>query len=390
MPCLRFIIACSVALASAATAGDAPSPVAAAVISAADAGSGPVALAAAAPPAAKPEEALTPEEEIDSCLACHGRSGLDVTLASGEVVSLKVDEKHFNKSTHKKLGCTDCHAELKGVEGEHAKRPLKSRRDFAIAYSEGCKKCHFQNYTDTLDSVHHAQLAKGKLGAAVCADCHGAHDITSPAEPRSKISKTCSACHQKISEAYVKSVHGQALAQDNDDVPACTDCHRSHDIADPRTGAWRVKTPELCGNCHTNEKLMKKYNLSTKVLQTYLSDFHGVTAKFQEGQPGEKGEKGQNPVVALCTDCHGVHDITKVRDPDSKVLQANLLNTCRKCHVDAKADFPASWLSHYEPSLTKSPVVYLVKVFYTFFIPFMIGGLALQIILHLWRLVVNR
>jgi hypothetical protein len=95
-------------------------------------------------------------------------------------------------------------------------------------------------------------------------------------------------------------------------------------------------------------------------------------------------------VVAVCTDCHGVHDITRVKSPDSKVLQENLLTTCRKCHPDAKADFPASWMSHYEPSLEKTPLVYLVKVFYQFVIPFMIGGLALQILLHLWRLVVNR
>ena len=377
---LRWIAACLLVAAPVAGANEAPPP--AVPVPAADAGPG-----VAAPVAAKPEDALTPEEEVDSCLGCHGRRGLDLTLASGELLSLKVDEAHFKKSSHKKLACTDCHAELKGALGEHPKRPLKSRRDFAIGYSEGCKKCHFQNYTDTLDSVHHAQLAKGKLGAAVCSDCHGAHDVTSPAEPRSRISKTCSACHQKISEAYVKSVHGQALASgESEDVPACTDCHRSHAIADPRTGAWRVKTPELCGNCHTNEKLMAKYKLSTKVLQTYLADFHGVTAKFQEGEKGQD----QNPVVALCTDCHGVHDITKVDAPDSKVLQQNLLTTCRKCHPGVTADFPASWLSHYEPSLAKAPLVYLVKVFYTFFIPFMIGGLALQIILHLWRLVVNR
>lgn len=336
-------------------------------------------------PAPKVEEALTPADEIDGCMGCHGMSSLELKLENGETFSLKVDEKKLAASSHgKKLGCTDCHVDLKGVEGEHPKRPLKSRREFAIAYSEGCKKCHFSNYTDTLDSVHHAMIAKGKLNAAVCSDCHGAHDVTSPAEPRSKISHTCAACHPKISEAYVKSVHGKAIESGSEDVPACTDCHRSHDIADPRTGAWRVKTPELCGTCHTNAKLMAKYNLSTNVVQSYLSDFHGTTTRFQASQ------KGANPVVALCTDCHGVHDITKVKDQGSKVIQANLLATCKKCHADATADFPASWLSHYEPSVTKAPLVFFVKLFYMVFIPFMIGGLALQVILHLWRLVVNR
>ena len=72
------------------------------------------------------------------------------------------------------------------------------------------------------------------------------------------------------------------------------------------------------------------------------------------------------------------------------MLQANLVETCRKCHPDATADFPAAWLSHYEPTLTQAPLVYAVGLFYRFFIPFIIGGLVLQIALHLWRVVVNR
>jgi len=31
-----------------------------------------------------------------------------------------------------------------------------------------------------------------------------------------------------------------------------------------------------------------------------------------------------------------------------------------------------------------------VKIFYAIFIPFVVAGLALQILLHLWRAVVNR
>lgn len=347
-----------------------------------------LALAPAALPQAPPaavEEAITPAEEVDNCMGCHHLPDMELKLESGETLSLQLDGKAYGKSSHKRLGCTDCHQNLKGVEGEHAKKPLRSRRDFAIAYSEGCKKCHFSNYTDTLDGVHHARIVAGKLDGAVCSDCHGAHDVTPAAEPRSRISRTCGRCHKQISETYAKSVHGQALAEnENEDVPTCTDCHRSHDIANPHSGSWRVKTPELCGGCHANEKLMAKYKLSPAVLQTYLADFHGTTVRMQQG------ERGANPVVALCIDCHGVHDISKVTGPGSRVLKANLLVTCQKCHPNAKADFPASWLSHYEPSFRKAPLVYGIKLAYQFFIPFMIGGLGLQLLLHLWRLAVNR
>ena len=74
----------------------------------------------------------------------------------------------------------------------------------------------------------------------------------------------------------------------------------------------------------------------------------------------------------------------------TSALKANLQKTCSKCHDDANANFPGAWLSHYEPSMKKAPIVYGVKVAYAVLIPFMIGGLGLQILLHLWRLMVNR
>jgi hypothetical protein len=72
------------------------------------------------------------------------------------------------------------------------------------------------------------------------------------------------------------------------------------------------------------------------------------------------------------------------------VIQANLANTCRKCHANASNNFPQAWLSHYEPSWSHTPAVYAVKVAYGVFIPFIIGGLVLQMLLHLWRMAVNR
>ena len=95
-------------------------------------------------------------------------------------------------------------------------------------------------------------------------------------------------------------------------------------------------------------------------------------------------------LTALCTDCHGVHDIARVDDPKSPVLRANLARTCRKCHEGATEDFPAAWLSHYEPSWDRAPLVHATKLFYKALVPFIIGGLVLQVQLHFWRVVVNR
>ncbi len=94
-------------------------------------------------------------------------------------------------------------------------------------------------------------------------------------------------------------------------------------------------------------------------------------------------------LTATCTDCHGVHDITWVKGPGSSVIKANLLKTCQRCHKGAGPNFSSAWLGHYEPSLRHAPLVYLTKLFYMIFIPFVIGGLVIQILLHLWRVVVN-
>jgi len=85
-----------------------------------------------------------------------------------------------------------------------------------------------------------------------------------------------------------------------------------------------------------------------------------------------------------------VHDIQKTRGPQSPVIKANLLRTCQQCHPGASDNFPGAWLSHYDPSLHKAPLVYGVKLAYAVVIPFMIGGLGLQILLSLWRLMANR
>ncbi len=322
--------------------------------------------------------------DADTCLACHSDPGLSATTLDGAAVSLQVDPTVLTRSVHARLACADCHTGKSEVP--HEPRSFASRRDLTLAYDEQCRRCHFANYTKTLDSVHQASVARGDRTAPVCVDCHGAHDIQKPSEPRTRISQTCARCHEGVALAYAKSVHGRDLAAASPDVPVCTDCHRAHDIGGPHQEQWELQTPELCGRCHANETLMKKYGLSTAVLRTYLADFHGKTGSLRQSS----GTSPTGRVVARCTDCHGVHDIQKASDPTSPVMKANLLKTCRKCHEDANANFPGAWLSHYEPSLKRAPIVYGVKIAYMVLIPFMIGGLGLQILLHLWRLMVNR
>lgn len=326
-------------------------------------------------------------KDTSYCLACHGNE-LAMSFRDGEKQSLKVDPETLAQSVHSKLYCSDCHFGF-SVQ-EHPERTFKSKRDYVIAASESCRRCHFDKYTKTLESIHYAMLSQGNLNTPVCVDCHGAHAISHTGKERTSSAKRCEKCHGEIYKLYASSVHGSALfSENNQDVPVCVDCHRAHNILDPRTFDYREKVPRMCGNCHADKALMDKYGLSTSVLNSYLQDFHGVTLKLYKKQKDFGGKTTMKP-TAVCTDCHGIHDITVTTGPQSSIVKANLVKRCQKCHPDATENFPDSWVSHYEPSLKNAPLVYFINLIYKIFIPFMMVGLILQILLHIWRYAVNR
>jgi predicted CXXCH cytochrome family protein len=267
-----------------------------------------------------------------------------------------------------------------------------SPRDFSLELYPTCQQCHSEQYQKVLDSVHQRALAAGNTNAAVCTDCHNPHTqkrLTDQAtgrllfEAKRAIPETCAKCHNAIYNLYETSVHGSALSQEgNPDVPTCIDCHGVHNIPDPTANTFRNSTPALCARCHTDELLMDKYGLSTNVLNTYVADFHGTTVKmFEETYPDQPTNK------PVCTDCHGIHDIVRVADPQAGIaLKSNLLGKCQQCHPDATTDsFTDSWLSHYEPSPQAFPLVFYVNLFYKIFIPAVLGGMVLYVLTDIYR-----
>jgi hypothetical protein len=127
---------------------------------------------------------------------------------------------------------------------------------------------------------------------------------------------------------------------------------------------------------------MGRYGISTDVFDTYVADFHGTTVVlFEEIAPDQETNK------PVCIDCHGVHDMRKHDDEESRVIKQNLLRTCQRCHPDATANFPDSWLSHYQPSPERSPIVYFVDIFYKVFIPGVLGAMIVYNLTDIRRLV---
>ena len=317
------------------------------------------------------------------CLGCHSKPGMIKVLPSGEQLYLSIDATAFGASVHSHgdINCTACHKTISKFP--HPEVTFTDRRDYTLSYQDICKDCHSDKVKP--DGMHQKQLASGNKNAPTCADCHNPH--TQPKLKnekgevvfieKAKIAQTCARCHSTIYNEYATSVHGAAaIGENNPDVPVCITCHGVHDIGDPTTNKFRLASPKLCADCHTNKAVMSKYGLSTDVYNTYVADFHGTTVTlFQKESPDAQTNK------AVCYDCHGVHNIVNPKDPKNGIaIKQNMLTACQKCHPDANANFPDSWMSHYIPSPERNPWVYYVNVFYMFFIPIVLGGMGIFVL----------
>lgn len=327
------------------------------------------------------------KSEARYCMGCHGHD-IASTFMDGSSFKLSVDLQSIMGSAHHNISCSDCHFGFSS--SDHPKRQFKDARQYTLASSEVCKRCHFDKYIKVSESIHYDLLSQGNTSAPGCTDCHGTHNIQSMRTNRLARVEKCKDCHSDIFGAYKRSVHGAALINEhNMNVPICTDCHVSHRIRNPHDQEFHNSIPDTCSTCHADKKVMNLYGLSTDVVKTYLSDFHGMTLEMYKKQAGADKFMPER-AIAVCTDCHGVHDIMPTSGPDSSVVKGNLVKRCRACHPDATEDFPAAWLSHYKPSLAHSPLVFLVDMSYKVLMPLMVAGLLLQVLLHIWRFLVNR
>ncbi len=324
-----------------------------------------------------PVFAQSPSDENEDCLTCHSNPDLSIEFASGDTLNGYVSRTQYQHSVHgeEAMTCGGCHPDHQTYP--HPEIASADARAYTLAMNDTCLECHPDQSERVQDSVHTKFLAEGKTTAAVCVDCHGAHNTQSLSESRVEIAQACQQCHAGIYTEYNESVHGKALREDgNTDVPTCVDCHGVHHIEDPRTAEYRLNSPNLCGSCHADETLMSKYDISTNVFETYVADFHGTTVTlFEKLSPDQPTNK------AVCYDCHGVHNIMAADAPNSSIIKENLLVTCQKCHPDATANFPDTWTSHFAPTFEKQPLVAAVNWFYAIIIPGVIGFMGIFVIL---------
>ena len=157
-----------------------------------------------------------------------------------------------------------------------------------------------------------------------------------PARLSAQTTNSCLDCHSKldaplqvISADYQAGIHTQKGL-------SCTSCHGGDSSSDDPTRAMsanagfrghinRKQIPDLCAKCHSNAAYMRGFNPSLRTDQF---------SQYQTSLHGKMFAKGDTK-VAVCTDCHGVHDIEPPNDQRSKVHPLNVAQTCARCHANA-------------------------------------------------------
>jgi hypothetical protein len=150
--------------------------------------------------------------------------------------------------------------------------------------------------------------------------------LTSEQAAGAKPGAMCGICHSAVRVEFDRGVH-------KSEGLACTSCHGGDANATTVAAAHRAPfrgvprrrdVPALCASCHSQVSRMRPYNLPSDQYALYQTSQHGIRLA--------KGDEK----VAVCTDCHGVHEIRPPSDPKSSVFERNIPATCGKCHGDAK------------------------------------------------------
>jgi len=174
------------------------------------------------------------------------------------------------------------------------------------------------------DSIHGSMFT--------CVDCHT--DVKSAAHETTPKKITCSTCHADEQAAYDRSFHAKAIQNGNTRAATCIDCHGSpHELlaaSDPKSKVHHTNIPATCGACHSQKFVMADGGQSAEAVASYAQSVHGHAV-------ANGSEK-----AAVCTDCHGTHEILDARDSKSPIFKFNVPLTCGKCHNTISAEFQQS------------------------------------------------
>ena len=261
-------------------------------------------------------------------MSCHPTHGSSLPPSTGAVNSLcekchQGSMKQIKKGGHAAgesiagvISCASCH----DVHATH-----KPHLDQGVI--EACENCH-KGYRDRfIGSVHEKNFQAGKMN---CLSCHRTHQVTDAVE---REDFGCGACHQEQEKDYRSSAHRLARLRGDKVAATCGDCHSGHHVlhsSDTLSTVNHSQIPYTCGKCHTNQAVVTTDYVRLPIsLPSYTESIHGIG--WKEGKH-----------TAVCTDCHGTHNLQSASSPGSTIHKQNLSTTCGQCHTQVAADYVTS------------------------------------------------
>jgi formate dehydrogenase gamma subunit len=216
-----------------------------------------------------------------------------------------------------------------------------------FADDEECLGCHaveedvveasLQVEVAAWESSIHAEMDFG------CADCHeGKSEF--PHEEDVPPAR-CADCHDDARETFAASVHGDECCAGSKDLSPgtatspfpegdpCIVCHGVHDVRavdDPASPSYYRNIPETCAQCHANTKVVQEQGLPVDIVDHYVHSTHGSHLADGDSKP------------AVCSDCHGAHDVLHPNDPESSIFPFRIAETCGQCHPTESEEYLSS------------------------------------------------
>jgi cytochrome b subunit of formate dehydrogenase len=213
---------------------------------------------------------LWAEKQVGEESTEHARLGEVVEQIESYMGSIharpSVDDQSRTNAT-----CYNCH-------DAHYITPIDTfnRNENKLKVPSICGKCHTQELKTYLTSVHGKEIGSGNTNAAVCSDCHSAHNIDTPndASGRLAITAQCGNCHEDQLESYMETYHGKITQLGYGETAKCYDCHGSHAIKrvdEPDSKVHNGNRLKTCQSCHQD---------ATEGYVTFQP--HGTTNNFAE------------------------------------------------------------------------------------------------------------
>ena len=206
--------------------------------------------------------------------------------------------------------------------------------------SEDCLACHGDSTMTTEVNGKQVSLSVNADGFKnsihgtmfTCVDCHS--DVKTSPHETTPAKVSCAQCHADQQAAYDRSYHAKAIKAGDVQAATCVNCHGSpHELlpaSDPKSRVNHANIPATCGACHGQKFVMAAGGHSAQVFVSYEESVHG------------KAVAAGSEKAAVCTDCHGSHEILAASDPKSPIFKFNVPATCAKCHDNVEEQFAQS------------------------------------------------